>query len=535
MKIFFAIATIFAIAVPAFGELACRKDLNEVYKRPLQDYTAILQELVDKASEQSEPVLLLKSGRFGLRASQPIMLKPGVSLKGNEDAPTVFVAIHDAAENDKEPATIQVPAAASGWFIKDIVMDDVNIDIQPHENTDTAMIQGNVFLNGGRGSVISKFGTKLLVDSNVFLRDEKHAGTEMIPKYDTTNTGILFDSQTNSIISENIFGMDLRHFDDLYPHASVGMQRPLDLAHYMLKCLNETWDNQQGYMASAVQLYMSNDITIQQNILNATFPDTKPIAQDHGISVVGSNQTYILQNFVAGWQLADFGGAVRFTSAVDSYVVSNYLANTAVMMYVANHADFLQMDNMVVYDNFLYRFLDHNVDPEPPLDGWLYEGITFFDFWTARLNYTIRPPIWNESVPISPLAHDFTISHNKFGAAGDIDPNVISMGNINPDEMAVDRANCYVTKPLRYNNDLPYMDGNTVPLLWRQKYQNNVRGLHGAKMPIRFDRSFTDDNLRSQVPQALRKLRIPEYWRAFTLRNNTVPMMDPNTPCFGGV
>ena len=52
MKIFFAIATVFAIAVPAFGELECRKDLNDVYKRPLQDYTDILQELVDKASEQ---------------------------------------------------------------------------------------------------------------------------------------------------------------------------------------------------------------------------------------------------------------------------------------------------------------------------------------------------------------------------------------------------------------------------------------------------------------------------------------------------
>lgn len=42
----------------------------------------------------------------------------------------------------------------------------------------------------------------------------------------------------------------------------------------------------------------------------------KHFTQDHGISVVGSNQTYIYQNFVAGWQIADFGGAVRFTSAV---------------------------------------------------------------------------------------------------------------------------------------------------------------------------------------------------------------------------
>jgi len=49
---------------------------------------------------------------------------------------------------------------------------------------------------------------------------------------------------------------------------------------------------------------------------NATFPDTHDIAQDHGISVVGSNQTYIYQNFIAGWKIADMGGAIRLTSAV---------------------------------------------------------------------------------------------------------------------------------------------------------------------------------------------------------------------------
>lgn len=64
-------------------------------------------------------------------------------------------------------------------------------------------------------------------DGNVFLRDLAHAGTEMIPSYNTTSkwsaegegkvrtlnltscqidTGILFQTQKSSVISNNIFG-----------------------------------------------------------------------------------------------------------------------------------------------------------------------------------------------------------------------------------------------------------------------------------------------------------------------------------------
>lgn len=105
----------------------------------------------------------------------------------------------------------------------------------------------------------------------------------------------------------------------------------------MYNCLNRDIPDEQGFLASGVQLYSTNDITIRENILvmknwligknlnwyklftqNATFPDTRQIHQDHGISIVGSNQTYIYQNFIAGWQIADFGGAVRFTSAVSA-------------------------------------------------------------------------------------------------------------------------------------------------------------------------------------------------------------------------
>jgi hypothetical protein len=195
---------------------------------------------------------------------------------------------------------------------------------------------------------------------------------------------------------------------------------------------------------------------------------------------VGSNQTYVLQNFIAGWQVADFGGAVRFTSAVDGYVISNYLANTAVMMYAAVHADFMQVSNMVVHNNFLYRFLGPDVAPvQEVLSNWLYEGVTFFDFYTARLNYTIRPPIWNSSVPLSPWGWHVVVSDNKFGSTKGLDPNVISLGNLNPAETFVDRKNCYVTDPLLAGA----RNSEVVPLLWRQSYQKGVYSRYGTKLP----------------------------------------------------
>jgi hypothetical protein len=165
---------------------------------------------------------------------------------------------------------------------------------------------------------------------------------------------------------------------------------------------------------------------------------------------------------------------------VDGYVISNYLANTGVMMYAAVHADFMQVSNMVVYNNFLYRFIGSDVALVPEeLNNWLYEGVTFFDFYTARLNYTIRPPIWNSSVPLSPWGWHIVISDNKFGSSKGLDPNVISLGNLDPTEALVDRKNCYVTEPLLDDAD----NSEIVPLLWRQLYQKGVFSKHGAKIP----------------------------------------------------
>ncbi|KAF7728998.1 hypothetical protein EC973_005029 [Apophysomyces ossiformis] len=444
----------------------------ETYLKESPDYSATMQGLIDTASNQGDPVVYLAPGEFLL--DHNVILSEGVSLQGSLGQPTILTA-----KNGTDPITIKVPANNRGWSIKDIVFDNVNIEIQPHNNDEESSILGNLFLNGGRGSVMALYGEQIYIDGNIFLRDQAHAGTKMIPSYNTTNTGILFQTQKNSVISNNIFGMDLRNMHSLVAHVAPQLQRTLNVLDFVRSCLGKPLDDQQGFLASAIQMYSTNDITIKENILNATFPDKMPIAQDHGISIVGCNATYIYQNFVAGWELADFGGAFRFTSAVDGYVISNYLANTAVMMYAATHADFMQVSNMVVADNFLYRFLDHNVDPPAPLDGWLYEGITFFDFYTARLNYTIRPPIWNSSVPISPWGWHIVVTDNKFGAAEGIDPNVISLGNLDPKEALVDKSNCYVTEPIIPGSP----KHGVVPLLWRQMYEPNVYTKNGGKIP----------------------------------------------------
>jgi hypothetical protein len=52
-------------------------------------------------------VLLLKPGRFGLRGQDPIVLKPGVSMQGNKDEPTIFTTMVDLDRQSNESATIQ--------------------------------------------------------------------------------------------------------------------------------------------------------------------------------------------------------------------------------------------------------------------------------------------------------------------------------------------------------------------------------------------------------------------------------------------
>ncbi|KAI8148370.1 hypothetical protein BJV82DRAFT_653504 [Fennellomyces sp. T-0311] len=511
-----------SVALATANDLVCSQD-TAAYKST-DNTAATLQGLIDKASESGVPVVNLSPGQFILSADEPVVLRDGVSLHaaGSGEAPTVFTGPKDA----NRTATIKVPATNVGWSIKGFVFDNVNIEIEPHANGDESSVLGNLFLNGGRGSVIAYSGENLFIDGNVFLRDYEHRGIELIPKNETTNAGVVFQTQKSSVISNNIFGMDLRKLDDVYPHVSRQVQSVLTSLRFVQQCLGRGLDDQQGFIASGVQLYFSNDITIKENIMNGTLPDTIIYGQDHAISIVGSNQTYIYQNFFGGWQLADFGGAARFTSAVDGYVISNYLANNAIMMYAAVHADFMQVSNMVVANNFFYKFLGKNMAPEEELDGWLYEGVTFFDFYTARLNYTIRPPIWNSSVPVSPWGWHIVISNNKFGAIEGEDPNVISLGNLDIQEALVDKKNCYVTNPLVPGSSM----GSVVPTVWRQTYEPGIFTRHGGKVPKAFD-VHTNKELGHEVPAHLRNLPIPDFWKAFTLLNDTVPMMDPNAPC----
>lgn len=42
----------------------------------------------------------------------------------------------------------------------------------------------------------------------------------------------------------------------------------------------------------------------------------------------------------------------------------------------------------------------------------------------------------------------------------------------------------------------------------------------------------TSDDLADQIPAHLRNLKIPDYWKAFTLKNDTIPMLSPDTPCY---
>lgn len=59
--------------------------------------------------------------------------------------------------------SLAVPADNRGWSIKGIVFDNVNIVVDPHFNDDETSVLGNLFLNGGRGSVIANYGANLYI------------------------------------------------------------------------------------------------------------------------------------------------------------------------------------------------------------------------------------------------------------------------------------------------------------------------------------------------------------------------------------
>lgn len=61
--------------------------------------------------------------------------------------------------------------------------------------------------------------------------------------------------------------MDLRKMDNLFPHVSQQLKAPLKNLKFIHECLGRELTNEQGYLASGLQLYGTNDITIKENIL----------------------------------------------------------------------------------------------------------------------------------------------------------------------------------------------------------------------------------------------------------------------------
>lgn len=61
--------------------------------------------------------------------------------------------------------------------------------------------------------------------------------------------------------------MDLRKMDNLVPYVSQQLQNPLRHLNFIHKCLGRNLTDEQGYLASGLQLYGTNDITIKENIM----------------------------------------------------------------------------------------------------------------------------------------------------------------------------------------------------------------------------------------------------------------------------
>lgn len=61
--------------------------------------------------------------------------------------------------------------------------------------------------------------------------------------------------------------MDLRKMDNLFPYVSQQLQSPLRNLKFIRECLKRELADEQGYLASGLQLYGTNDITITENIM----------------------------------------------------------------------------------------------------------------------------------------------------------------------------------------------------------------------------------------------------------------------------
>jgi hypothetical protein len=61
--------------------------------------------------------------------------------------------------------------------------------------------------------------------------------------------------------------MDLRKMDVLEPVVSPQLKGPLQNLKFMQDCLGRELADEQGYLASGLQLYYSKDITIKENIM----------------------------------------------------------------------------------------------------------------------------------------------------------------------------------------------------------------------------------------------------------------------------
>lgn len=71
------------------------------------------------------------------------------------------------------------------------------------------------------------------------------------------------------LLNEYDYSLDLRKLENLETYLPKQLKTPIGNLKFIRACLGEIFPllDEQGYLASGVQLYATNDITIKENIL----------------------------------------------------------------------------------------------------------------------------------------------------------------------------------------------------------------------------------------------------------------------------
>ncbi|MGG5741908.1 glycosyl hydrolase family 28-related protein [Bacillus cereus group sp. IBL03679] len=306
----------------------------------ITDDTLNIQSAIDTAYSLGKN-LYFPTGTYKITGN--LIPKNGVSFLGSKNDITIF----DASSQSYFVKIMDTVNEVKKVQFKNIVFINMGIHFSGKLKGEDdvlycAFIDGKPSSSNGLEYYLNFQHGNYKIHSNVFLRGNNYPGF-----------GITFYKSINSEVKNNYFG-GIDKWDYANPMLTSDVKSVLQKLYILYARKNLDPAEEQGNFKTAINgINYDQNLKIQNNFIwgNKGGLCNSAETRDHSLYIKGYTGLEIVGNYIRGWE-TDPSGGIKIRNGKKATVVSNYLDDHALLLYVYNNHETLELSNTFIYNNY---------------------------------------------------------------------------------------------------------------------------------------------------------------------------------------